>query len=84
MADPRDTGDLLEVPEEQRRDVDPSPRKDPTHAALGDGGADDVSDVEEGEIVEEDFDDADREVNVKGGSGTAKRTGDEQGGGDNG
>jgi hypothetical protein len=58
MDEPKDTGDLLEVPEDERLDKDPNPRKDQAHAALGDGGADDVSDVEEGEVVEDDFDDA--------------------------
>jgi hypothetical protein len=58
MDEPKDTGDLLEVPEDERMDKDPDPRRDQAHAALGDGGADDVSDVEEGEVVEDDFDDA--------------------------
>jgi hypothetical protein len=47
-----DPGDLLEVPEDQREDVDPDPEQDESHAALGDGGADDVSDVDEGEYVD--------------------------------
>lgn len=52
MAEPRDTGDLLHVPKAQREDTDPDPTQDESHAALGDGGADDVSDVEEGEYVD--------------------------------
>lgn len=52
QPDPQDPGDLLEVPEDQREDVDPDPTEDEQHAALGDGGADDVSDVEEGEYVD--------------------------------
>ena len=48
---PQDPGDLLEVDEEQREDVDPDPAEDEEHAALGDGGPDDVSDVDEGEYV---------------------------------
>lgn len=56
MDEPQDPGDLLEVAPEHRLNRDPKPSKDPTHAALGDGGPDDVSDVEEGEVVApEDF-----------------------------
>lgn len=47
---PEDTGDLMEVPEDQQVDVDPV--DDPEHTALVDGVADDVSDVEEGEYVD--------------------------------
>lgn len=47
-----DPGDLLEVPKDERLDVDPPPDEDDTHAALGDGGPDDVSDVPEGEYVD--------------------------------
>jgi hypothetical protein len=50
--EPQDPGDLLEVSEDQREDVDPDPAEDEEHAALGDGGPDDVSDVEEGEYVD--------------------------------
>ena len=52
MSDPQDTGDLLHVPPSKRADTDPDPETDEAHAALGDGGADDVSDVEEGEYVD--------------------------------
>lgn len=52
MDEPKDIGDLLEVPEDQREDVDPDPAEDEQHAALGDGGPDDVSDVPEGEVVD--------------------------------
>jgi hypothetical protein len=52
MSDPQDPGDLLHVPPSKRVDTDPDPETDEAHAALGDGGADDVSDVEEGEEVD--------------------------------
>lgn len=47
-----DTGDLLEVPEDERLDSDPDPFVDETHAAVGDGGPDDVSDILEGVYID--------------------------------
>lgn len=62
MDEPQDPGDVMHVPEEDRLDSDPNPREEPTHAALGDGGPDNVSDVDEGEVVNVDqFDDADEQ-----------------------
>lgn len=56
MDELEDPGTVMAVPEDERLDTDPDTRTDPTHAALGDGGPDDVSDVEEGEVVSpEDF-----------------------------
>lgn len=58
MDEPQDTGDLLEVPEDEQLDTDPDPQDDITHAALADG-VEDLSDVPEGD----DVDDADLEEN---------------------
>jgi hypothetical protein len=49
---PADPGDLLHVPPDERLNTDPDPVKNLDHAALGDGGPDDVSDVDEGEPVD--------------------------------
>lgn len=55
---PRDTGDLLEVPEDRQLDVDPDPEGEADHAALVDGVlVDDDSDLADvyanpGEIVD--------------------------------
>lgn len=40
---PRDTGDVAEVPADQRSDVDPD--DDPSHTALEGGADDDLGDV---------------------------------------
>jgi hypothetical protein len=57
MQPDEDIGDVLAVAEEDQQDIDPDPET-PGHASL-DGGPDPVGDVEEGDVVDDEMDDAD-------------------------